>query len=255
MDHPRADARDHARAARRRASRREHALGLDACRRHRAPRPRTRCACSERLALTAALRLLLTAAATALLAGCGGSGAGGAAAPSPGPPIGVGPSAAYMPPARGAPASAGTPIRQLRCAPGGDGRVGAHVELFAQRRVVVVPAGIGMAPPLRAGGAYVRAARCSYPVRTREPTGLVELDPQAGPLTLGDLFAIWGQPLSGRRLAGFDAPAGTRVAAYLDGRPWAGDPRALPLRRHAVIVLEIGGHVPPHATYRYPAGL
>ncbi|HEV7461764.1 MAG TPA: hypothetical protein VGN78_14595, partial [Solirubrobacteraceae bacterium] len=61
----------------------------------------------------------------------------------------MGPSAAYMPPARGAAASAGTPIRQLRCTPGGDGRVGAHVELFAQRRVVVIPAGIGMAPPLR----------------------------------------------------------------------------------------------------------
>jgi hypothetical protein len=175
--------------------------------------------------------------------------------PSPGPPIGVGPTAAYMPMARGALASAGDRIGRLGCAGESGRRVGAHVELFAHRRVVVVPAGVGMAPPLQASGAYVRAARCSYPVRTREPTGLLELDPRPGPFTLGDLFAIWGQPLSARRLAGFRAPPGTRVAAYLDGRPWPGDPRALPLRRHAVIVLEVGGHVPPHATYRFPRGL
>jgi hypothetical protein len=130
-----------------------------------------------------------------------------------------------------------------------------HVELFAQRQVVVVPAGIGMAPPVQRRGAYVLGARCSYPLRTREPTGLVELDSQAEPLTLGDLFAVWGQPLSTTRLAGFRAPPGQRVEAYLDGRPWRGDPRAMPLRRHAVVVLEVGGHVPPHAAYRFPDGL
>jgi hypothetical protein len=201
------------------------------------------------------LRLLAAGAAAALLAGCGSSSGGPAASPSPGPPLGVGPTAEYTPPARGAAASSGARIGRLDCARGGDGRVGAHVELFAHRRVVIVPAGIGMAPPLEARGAYVRAPRCSYPLRTREPTGLLELDPQAGQFTLGDLFAIWGQPLSATRLAGFRAPTGTRVAAYLDGRPWPGDPRALPLRRHAVIVLEVAGHVPPHATYRFPSGL
>jgi hypothetical protein len=149
---------------------------------------------------------------------------------------------------------AGAPVGRLRCVPDGH-RVGAHVELFAHRRVVVVPAGIGLAPPLRAHGAYVDAARCSYPIRTREPTGLLELDPRAGPFTLGDLFAIWGQPLSASRLAGFRAAPGTRVAAYLDGRLWPGDPRSMPLRRHAVIVLEVAGHVAPHTTYRFPRGL
>jgi hypothetical protein len=200
-------------------------------------------------------RLLAAVAAATLLAGCGGSSGGSTPSPSPGPPLGVGPTAAYMPPARGAAASAGARIDRLGCARDGERRLGAHVELFAHRRVVVVPAGIGMAPPLRARGAYVRAARCSYPVRTREPTGLLELDPRKGPFTLADLFAIWGQPLSATRLAGFRAPPGTRVAAFLDGRPWAGDPRALPLRRHAVIVLQVAGHMPPHAIYRFPRGL
>ena len=216
---------------------------------------RSRRARGERDALTGAPRLLAAAAAAALLAGCGDSNGGPAASPSPGPPLGVGPTAAYMPPPRGAATNAGARIGRLGCARGDERRVGAHVELFAHRHVVVVPAGIGMAPPLRARGAYVRAARCAYPVRTREPTGLLELDPLKGPFTLGDLFAIWGQPLSATRLAGFHAPPGTRVAAYLDGRAWPGDPRALPLRRHAVVVLEVAGHVPPHASYRFPRGL
>jgi hypothetical protein len=99
-------------------------------------------------------------------------------------------------------------------------------------------------------GAYVRGGRCSYRVRAREPTGVIEVEPGSR-LALGDLFSVWGQPLSRRRLAGFRGP----VEAFVAGRRWAGDPRAIPLTRHAQIVLEVGGHVPPHARYRFPPGL
>jgi hypothetical protein len=51
--------------------------------------------------------------------------------------------------------------------------VRAHVELFARRLVVVVPAGIGIAPPHRAERGHVHGGRCAYPLRTREPTGVV----------------------------------------------------------------------------------
>lgn len=141
----------------------------------------------------------------------------------------------------------------MRCerGPGGP-RYGVHLELFARRRVVIVAPGIGIAPPRVRDGAYVRAGRCSYPVRTREPTGVIEVAAQAGrTLRLGDLFALWDQPLGPRRLASFHG----RVEAYVAGRPWTGDPRAIPLARHAQIVLEVGGHVPPHTSYRFPPGL
>jgi hypothetical protein len=39
------------------------------------------------------------------------------------------------------------------------------------------------------------------------------------------------------------------------GRRWLGDVRAIPLKRHAQIVLEIGGYVPPHARFLFPKGL
>jgi hypothetical protein len=126
-----------------------------------------------------------------------------------------------------------------------------HLELFAARRVVLVAPGIGIAPPRRRKGAYVRGGRCSYPVRTREPTGVVEVEAGGHERALGHLFSVWGQPLSRDRMAGFRG----RVRAYVGGRRWRGDARAIPLRRHAQIVLEVGGYVPPHRTYRFPPNL
>ena len=115
--------------------------------------------------------------------------------------------------------------------------------------MLLVPAGIGVAPPLERDGAFVTGGRCVYPLRTREPTGVIEVG-SGGTFRLGDLFRIWGQPLSPRRIAGFRS---TRpVLAFVNGRRYAGDPRSIPLRRHAEIVLEIGGYVPPHSSYLFP---
>ena len=68
------------------------------------------------------------------------------------------------------------------------------------------------------------------------------------------LFRSWGQPLSATRLASFQAAAGTHVTVFVDGRPWPGAPGAVPLTRHAEIVLEVGPHVPPHSSYAFPPG-
>jgi hypothetical protein len=112
--------------------------------------------------------------------------------------------------------------------------VRVHLELFARRRVVIVPARIGV----RRG--------CRYPLRTTMPTGVVELDRPG--LTVGDFFAVWRMPLSTRRLLTFRGP----VAAYVDGDRWDGDVRAIPLYDGAEIVLESGGFIPPHRTFLFP---
>ena len=72
-------------------------------------------------------------------------------------PIGPGPR--YRPPAQ---QLDGRPVGILRC---GAARpvFPAHVELFVNRRVVIVPAGIG------------RTGRCDYTLRTRTPIGVVEV--------------------------------------------------------------------------------
>ena len=190
--------------------------------------------------IAAALRLL----AAALL-----GGVAPAHAPAPvATPIGRGPAFEL---ATGARADRGAPIAGLRCTAHAGRWEDAHVEVFARGRVLLLPPGIGVARPRRAAGAAVRGGRCSYPVRTTDPTGVVRYRPGRG-LELGDLFAVWGQPLSRHRVCGFRSGSGVRV--YVGGRRVAGSPGAVPLRRHAEIVVEIGRYVQPHRFYVFAGG-
>jgi hypothetical protein len=179
------------------------------------------------------------AVAGVLLLGTGCGGAGADDEPVPGPPIvtrpiGAGPGF-RLPPLGRAAAGAGA-IGDLRCTPGRlPGRIVAHLEIFARRDTLVIPAGVG-----------VLRGRCRYPIRTLMPTGLIVAGRPG--LTLGDLFAVWGQPLRAGRLAGFAGP----VVAFVGGRRVRGDVRAIPIRHHSQIVVEVSGYVPPHAHYVFP---
>lgn len=150
----------------------------------------------------------------------------------------------------------GAPTAGLRCLQAPGRPYGTHIELFARGHEVVVPAGIGIAPPQRVRDAVV-TGRCLYPLRTVDPTGVVEIDPRAvdGVPTVGELFRIWGQPLSPRRLVGFAASRGHTVVAFVNGRRWPGDPRLIALTPHAQIVLELDASVAPHPSYAFPPGL
>ena len=162
-------------------------------------------------------------------------------------PIGRGP--AHQPPALSPAVRAGRPVRDMLCTTADPPRYGVHVELFGERMSAVLPAGIGIAPPWRGRRPYVTSGRCSYPLRTREPTGVIEVA-TAG-LTLGDLFKLWGQPLSSQRAGAFRGP----VNVYVAGRRWKGDPQTIPLTRHAQITIAVGGGVPIHSRYEFPPGL
>jgi hypothetical protein len=195
------------------------------------------------------------------LQGCGStrpaasSSARGASAPlAPDQlPIPAGRGPRYRLPAVSAAVARRAPVAGVRCSTTHPSAYGVHLELYAHRLVLPVSAGIGVAPPQRRRGAYVLGGACSYPLRTFEPTGVIVINAVAqGPApVLGSLFAVWGQPLSSGRLAGFRGP----VAAFVGGRRWSGSPGSIPLRRHAEIVLQIGGELPPHPTYLFPPGL
>lgn len=137
-------------------------------------------------------------------------------------PIGAGPR--YHPTAPGGSA---------HCTSGGRS-FAVHVELFARRKVVIVPPGIG---------------GCGDPVRTTAPTGVVHVA-ALGRWTLGDLFRVWGRRLTRNALLSFRG----RVSVYAGGRRWLRDPGRVPLRKHAQVVVEIGGYVAPHSTYLFPKG-
>jgi hypothetical protein len=176
---------------------------------------------------------------------------GGAAAVAP-TPIGVG--AQFHPRAWNPLVEQRLPVGTLTCSRSDPPRMGVHLELFAQDRVIIVPAGIGIGPPRRSSGPYVLGGSCSYPARTREPTGVIEVD-RSTPVTLGDFFATWGKPLTSSQLLGFRAGRGQRIRAYVGGRRWSGNVRAIPLRAHAEIVLEVGPYIAPHVAYRFQDGL
>jgi hypothetical protein len=143
--------------------------------------------------------------------------------------------------------AAGTPAA---CVSGPlEGRYRAHVEFFANRRVVVLPPGIGVALPRRIEGSRLVAGTCRASVRTLDPTGTLEFDRRG--LRLADLFTAWRRRLGPRRLLGFRGP----VLAFVGGRRVAGDPRRIRLRPGAEIVVEIGGYVPPHRSFVFPPRL
>jgi len=150
-------------------------------------------------------------------------------------PIGVGPR--YQPTASNAAVAAGRPVGGLRCRSGGRS-FAVHVELFANRKVVIVPKGIGVS---RRG--------CRYPLRTEAPTGVVEVE-SSKPRTLGDLFRVWGRRLGPKRLLTFRGP----VSVFVNGARVHGKPQDVVLTKHLQVVVEIGGYVAPHAHYLFPKG-
>jgi hypothetical protein len=103
--------------------------------------------------------------------------------------------------------------------------------------VIPIPAGIGVA-----------TSGCVYALHTTAPTGVIRVGSEGA--TLGALFRVWGQALGQKRLLSFRSTAGVRV--FVGGVERHGDPRAVRLTRHAQIVLEIRGYVPPHPFYVFP---
>jgi hypothetical protein len=122
----------------------------------------------------------------------------------------------------------------------------AHVELFAFGRIVVVPAGIGIARGRR-DGAYVRGGRCRARLWTHEPTGVIELS-RSG-LRLGDLFAVWQRRFGHAAMLSFRA----EVRVWLDGTQWRASPASAPLADGGQIVVQAGRPLAPvHGAYTFP---
>ncbi len=132
-------------------------------------------------------------------------------------------------------------------------RSGVHIELFAANRVVVLGAGIGVRGPVSREAGRITRAHCYGALITLEPTGVILVRPGAR-LTLADVFRAWGEPLSQRRAASFQAPARDPVRVFVAGRLRHGRPGSVPLVAHGEIVVEVGPWVPPHASYTFPPG-
>jgi len=128
----------------------------------------------------------------------------------------------------------------------------AHLSLFFNGQQIAIPCGIGIVKPFRISNGFVGVGSGFYWLHTHDATGIIHIEsPDSRSYTLGNFFDIWGEPLSARGVAGLD---GT-VCAFVDGKAYSGDPRAITLAAHTQITLEVGGPVVPPPVYVFPNGL
>jgi hypothetical protein len=108
-----------------------------------------------------------------------------------------------------------------------------HLTLLDRGKPVAIPSDVGR-PLLGA---------CFYWLHTHTSDGIIHVEaPAFRTFTLGQFFDVWGQPLSATAAGPVRFKKGA-LHTFVDGSPYAGDPRKIELTQHADIVLEAG---PPY---------
>jgi hypothetical protein len=134
----------------------------------------------------------------------------------------------------------GQPVDGIRCdaAEGVAMHIHPHLTILDHGRPVGIPEDVGR--PV--------AAQCFYWLHTHTPDGIIHIEsPAIRTFTLGQFFAIWGQPLGPSNVAGAKPRTGETVKVYVDGEPYTGDPRRIEFAQHLDIAILVG---PP---YKKPA--
>jgi len=131
----------------------------------------------------------------------------------------------------------------------------SHLTILVNGSPRQVPAGIGI-PGAKAQnspqGPFIGSGNCFYWLHTHASDGIVHIEsPVQRTYTLGNFFDEWGQPLG----TGQVGPAKGHVTAIYNGHLYQGNPRDIPLNKHAQIQLEVGTPLvaPEHITW--PSGL
>lgn len=121
----------------------------------------------------------------------------------------------------------------------------AHLSVYVNGTLRPIPAGIGIVAPAAEqtpNGEFDSATRCYYWLHVHAQDGVIHVEsPNQTTHTLGQLFAIWKQPLNTDAVG----PATGTVTAFVNGAPFTGDPAAIPLRPHEDIQIDVG--TPPVA--------
>jgi hypothetical protein len=121
-----------------------------------------------------------------------------------------------------------------------------HLAIFYHGQQIAVPRLVG--------AAAVPPQGCLYWTHTHSMDGIIHVEsPVLAPegssgFNLGMFFDVWGQPLTRDNVAGLKGP----VIAYVNGVPYDGDLRLIPLRSHQQVVLEIGTPTLPPPHYIFP---
>jgi hypothetical protein len=130
-----------------------------------------------------------------------------------------------------------------------------HLEIFVNGKPVQIPAGVGIAdakPSQSANGVFVSNGKCFYWIHTHAADGIVHVEsPTSKQYRLGNFFDIWGQPLSASQVG----PASGVVTAFVDGKPFSGNPADIVLSPNAEIQLDVGTPIVPYQPFTFPKNL
>lgn len=143
--------------------------------------------------------------------------------------------------------SPGTTVDGIQCAPVEQlaYHIHAHLQVYDKGQPRSLPAAIGLLGPVAQQtpyGPFYGAQQCYYWLHTHTTDGVIHIEsPTKRIYTLGNFFDEWRQPLSRTQVA---SVKGT-VKAFLNGKPWHQNPRAIPLLPHASIQLDVGTPAPP----------
>jgi hypothetical protein len=205
-------------------------------------------------------RALVGAAALAVLTACGGGGGGAAPAPAtPAPavtvmPVLAGPAVALgsgatigtvtWPDGNAAAGGHGATVGGVNCLVTEEYHIHAHLSILKDGQALAVPARIGL-------------DGCAYELHTHDASGVIHVETSAyRPFTLGQFFAVWGQPLTTSNVAGI---TGLPVKVYTsDGSSvseYTGDPASLVMSNHQAITIVLGAVPKQLPTYTWGAGL
>ncbi len=138
--------------------------------------------------------------------------------------------------------------------------VHSHLDVFVDGAPVTVPGGIGIdtgdprvhrgvvdGKPAFGGIVVPCDQPCISPPHTHDATGILHTESATNrDNTLGELFVEWAVPLDASCVSTYCRPA-SPIAIYLDGKPFTGDPRSIPLTDQEEIAIVIGrppAHIP-----------
>jgi hypothetical protein len=115
-----------------------------------------------------------------------------------------------------------------------------HLQVYDHGQSRTLPAAIGIVGPVSqqtAAGPFYGATKCYYWLHTHATDGIIHVEsPTARIYTLGQFFDEWRQPLSANQVAS----AKGKVTATVNGKPWTGNVRDIPLNAHNEIQLSVG---------------
>ena len=130
--------------------------------------------------------------------------------------------------------------------------VHAHLDVYVNGKHLIVPAGIGINikdPGVHSGpnpdgstgygGIRLCARPCISPLHTHDDSGILHTESATPvPNRLGQFFTEWHVRLGRNCVGGYCRPS--NIQFYVDGKPYTGDPRAIPLTDRKEIAIVIG---------------